>query len=63
MRISPEILAAGAGATGFGAETLEKSIRLLGLLDAIRDYPMLGGKLTLKGGTALNLFLFNIPRL
>ena len=33
------------------------------LLDAIRSHPFLKGKLALKGGTALNLFVFDIPRL
>lgn len=42
---------------------LERSVRLLALLDAIRDHPLLEGKLALKGGTALNLFVFNVPRL
>ena len=63
MRISPEALAAESEATGFGAHMLEKSVRLLALLDAIRDHPLLDRKLALKGGTALNLFVFRIPRL
>ncbi len=63
MRISPEILTVEAEATGFRAEMLEKSVRMLALLDAIRDHPLLDGKLALKGGTALNLFVFNVPRL
>ena len=33
------------------------------MLKAIRSHPLLGGKLALKGGTALNLFVFNVPRL
>ena len=63
MRISPESLVAEAGATGFRADVLEKAAHLLGLLKAIRSHPLLGGKLALKGGTALNLFVFNVPRL
>jgi len=63
VRISPEILTVEAEATGFRAEMLEKSVRMLALLDAIRDHPLLDGKLALKGGTALNLFVFNVPRL
>ena len=63
MRISPEVLAEEARATGFRAVMLEKLDRLLALLDAIRDHPLLGEKLALKGGTALNLFVFNVPRL
>ena len=63
MRISPESLVAEAGATGFRADVLEKAAHLLALLKAIRSHPLLGGKLALKGGTALNLFVFNVPRL
>ncbi len=63
MKISSESLAAEAGATGFRADVLEKAAHLLGLLKAIRSHPLLGGKLALKGGTALNLFVFNVPRL
>lgn len=63
MKISPEKLATEAEATGFRADLLEKAARLLSLLDAVRDHPFLAGKVALKGGTALNLFVFNIPRL
>jgi predicted nucleotidyltransferase component of viral defense system len=63
MRISPEKLAAEAETTGFRADVLEKVARLLGLLDAIQTHPFLKGKLVLKGGTALNLFVFDLPRL
>jgi len=52
-----------AAATGFAAETLEKVIRLLSLLNALRSHPFLKGRLALKGGTALNLFVFDVPRL
>ena len=63
MRISPERLSAEAEATGFRADVLEKAVHLLGLLDAIQSHPFLKGKLALKGGTALNLFVFDVPRL
>ena len=63
MRISAEKLAAEAEATGFRADMLEKAARLLGVLDTLRTHPGLKGKLVLKGGTALNLFIFDIPRL
>ena len=63
MRLSPERLAAEAEATGFRPDVLEKAIQLLGLLDAIHSHPFLRGKLALKGGTALNLFVFEVPRL
>ncbi len=63
MKISFEKLAAEAGATGFRPDVLEKAALLLGLLDAMRSHPFLKGKLALKGGTALNLFFFDVPRL
>jgi predicted nucleotidyltransferase component of viral defense system len=52
-----------AAATGFQAELLEKVIRLLGLLDALRSHPFLKTRIALKGGTALNLFASDVPRL
>jgi predicted nucleotidyltransferase component of viral defense system len=42
---------------------LEKVHLLLDLLQAINEHPFLGARLALKGGTALNLFLFDVPRL
>jgi predicted nucleotidyltransferase component of viral defense system len=63
MKISPEKLAAEAEATGFRPDVLEKVAQLLGLLNALRSHPFLKGKLVLKGGTALNLFVFDVPRL
>jgi predicted nucleotidyltransferase component of viral defense system len=52
-----------AAATGFHAETLEKSIRIVRLLNALRSHPFLKTRIALKGGTALNLFIFDVPRL
>ena len=63
MRVSPQRLASDAEVTGFQPDVLEKVIHLLGLLDAIQSHPFLKGKLPLKGGTALNLFVFDVPRL
>lgn len=63
VRISPERLTAEAEATGFRADVLEKAAQLLGLLDSIQSHPFLRGKFALKGGTALNLFVFDVPRL
>ena len=63
MRISPEKLAVEAEETGFRADVLEKAVQLLGVLDALRNHPFLKNKLVLKGGTALNLFVFDVPRL
>ncbi|OGQ95911.1 MAG: hypothetical protein A2521_02955 [Deltaproteobacteria bacterium RIFOXYD12_FULL_57_12] len=63
MRISIEKLSVEAEKTGFRTDVLEKVAHLLGLLDAIRSHPFLKGRLVLKGGTALNLFVFDVPRL
>lgn len=63
MRLSPEKLAIEAESTGFRQDVLEKIAHLLGLLNTLQSHPFLKGKLVLKGGTALNLFIFDIPRL
>ena len=63
MKISAEKLAIEAASAGFRPEVLEKVAQLLGLLEALESHPFLKGKLALKGGTALNLFIFDVPRL
>jgi len=63
VRVSIEKLLSEADATGFRPDILEKVAHLLNLLKVIRSHPFLKGKLVLKGGTALNLFFFNVPRL
>jgi predicted nucleotidyltransferase component of viral defense system len=63
MKLSRQRLAIEAEATGFRAEVLEKVIHLLHLLDGFRSHPLLNKRLVLKGGSALNLFYFNLPRL
>lgn len=63
MKISRERLLSDAESTGFRPEVLEKAILLLRLLDEFRKHPFLKGRLVLKGGTALNLFVFDLPRL
>lgn len=63
MKVSREKLSAEASATGFRPEILEKVIQLLHLLEALYTHPFLKGRIALKGGTALNLFIFNVPRL
>lgn len=50
-------------ATRFQAEVIEKVLQLLHLLNTLNSHPFLKGKLALKGGSALNLFLFDLPRL
>jgi predicted nucleotidyltransferase component of viral defense system len=52
-----------AESTGFRAEVVEKVLKLLRLLNQLNAHPFLKEKWLLKGGSALNLFVFNIPRL
>lgn len=63
MKISRERLLDQAAATGFRPEILEKTILLLGLLERFFEHPFIQGRVALKGGTALNLFHFEVPRL
>lgn len=63
MNLSLQDLQAEAAATGFLPETLDKVIRLIGLLEAFRSHPFLKDRVALKGGTALSLFVFDLPRL
>ncbi|TYQ17004.1 UNVERIFIED_CONTAM: nucleotidyltransferase AbiEii toxin of type IV toxin-antitoxin system [Acetivibrio alkalicellulosi] len=48
---------------GFIRDTLEKVYRLANILEYLNKEPMIKGKLALKGGTAINLTIFNLPRL
>ena len=52
-----------ADATGFVADRIEKTVRLLALADDIASHPYLGDRLALTGGTALNMFVLAAPRL
>jgi hypothetical protein len=63
VRISSEMLITQAEVTGFRTNILEKVGLLIHLLEAMRSHPFLKGRLALKGGTALNLFIFDVPRL
>ena len=63
MNLSRDRLLAEAESTGFRPEVLEKVIRLLSLLNVFQRHPVLGEHLAVKGGTALNLFWFDLPRL
>ena len=49
--------------TGFIRDNLEKVFRLCDILQWINSHPSTSGSLTLKGGTAINLLIFNLPRL
>ncbi len=50
-------------ASSFTARTVDKVERLLEVLDALRDDPLLGSVFVLHGGTALNVFSDELPRL
>lgn len=63
MIISKETLLTQAAASGFRPEILEKVFHLMSLLNGFNRHPFLKGRLALKGGTALNLFIFDLPRL
>lgn len=63
MSLSSEGLRREAAKTGFRIEVIEKVDRLLELLNAIGRHPFLKSRMALKGGTALNLFVFDVPRL
>lgn len=48
---------------GFVRDTLEKVTRLADILEYLNTNPILRDSLALKGGTAINLTIFNLPRL
>ncbi|MBS3985956.1 MAG: nucleotidyl transferase AbiEii/AbiGii toxin family protein [Selenomonadales bacterium] len=48
---------------GFARDTLEKACRLAEILKFLNTNPLLKDSLALKGGTAINLTIFNLPRL
>ncbi len=63
MEISKDSLIKEAASARFRPEILEKVWRLMEILDEINIHPFLKERLVLKGGTALNLFIFDLPRL
>ncbi len=50
-------------ATGFPAPQLDKVVRLLDLINDVAVHPYLGDRVALTGGTALNMFVLDAPRL
>ena len=63
MKFSSSQVLLLAETTGFRADMTEKALHLLNLLNALNSCRRLEGKWTLKGGTALNMFVFDFPRL
>lgn len=63
MNLSKERIDFVASETGFRQEVLEKVAQLISLMDVISQDEFLKNRVVLKGGTALNLFHFDLPRL
>ena len=63
MKFSSSEIMPVAESTGFRTEMVEKVLHLLNLLGALNSHPFLKGKWVLKGGTALNMFMLDLPRL
>jgi predicted nucleotidyltransferase component of viral defense system len=62
-RYEKRIIGKEAEESGFIRDTLEKVYRLVDILEYINQNSLLKNTLALKGGTAINLLLFNLPRL
>lgn len=63
MRLIKKELNKVAREQGFVRDTLEKVYRLEDILVFINSHPLMKERLALKGGTAINLTVFNLPRL
>jgi predicted nucleotidyltransferase component of viral defense system len=63
MKFGAQEIQETAATLGFRPDSLEKVFRLLSLLETLRSNAFLRPRVALKGGTALNLFLFDVPRL
>ncbi|MDI6804213.1 MAG: nucleotidyl transferase AbiEii/AbiGii toxin family protein [Bacteroidota bacterium] len=60
---SKEYLTKLSDKSGFRHDSLQKQMMLLDLLREINRHPLLSKQFVLKGGTAINLFWFQLPRL
>ena len=63
MRYSKNELQSTAKELGFVRDTLEKVIRLTDILRYFEQSSVLSNAIALKGGTAINLSVFDLPRL
>ncbi len=63
MRLTKNELLKLSKSLGYRPEILEKVIVLINLLNKLFEDDFLKNKFALKGGTALNLFLLDLPRL
>lgn len=62
INLSPKNVVKTAVASGFIKDNVEKVMRLIDILETLFDSKW-KDKLVLKGGTAINLFYMNLPRL
>lgn len=63
MQLDKMILGRMAKELGFVRDTLEKVCRLADVLKFMEEDKFLSKSIALKGGTAINLTIFNLPRL
>jgi predicted nucleotidyltransferase component of viral defense system len=63
FRYTKNELDALAANAGFLRDNLEKVLRLCDVLEYLNANPLLSSHLALKGGTAINMVVFNLPRL
>jgi len=63
MQFSKTELNREAKKLGFVRDTFEKVCRLADVLGFMESDPLLANSLALKGGTAINLTIFDLPRL
>ena len=63
MRFTADNVYSIAEQQGFQPVLVEKVLHLMGLLNEFTHHPYLKTRWCLKGGTALNLFIFPLPRL
>ena len=61
--LTREELDALAKKTGFLKNSLEKMFKQLDILSVLQTHPITKNAFVLKGGTALNLFILDIPRI
>lgn len=60
---SAEYINALAGKTGFQTASLLKQMSLILILSEIQRHPLLSKAFVVRGGTAINLFWYDLPRL
>lgn len=63
MQLDKKYLQELSNKYGYVRDTLEKQLLLADLLDRFNNDNYLSDKLSLKGGTNINLFVLNGPRL